>query len=141
MTERAKKKIAYIFVAVAAMLAIGTWTFHKIEGWSWIDAFYFSASTLTTVGFGDLTPTTDFSKLFTVAFMFIGIAIVVYSLPLMGEYYIERRVKMQQHLEQSNFGKMIQAQKNHIRHSMEESNDDANSLPGPNHARLGRTNR
>ncbi len=141
MTERTKKKVAYVFLAVLGMLGLGTWTFHKIEGWSWVDAFYFSASTLTTVGFGDLTPSTDVSKLLTVAFMFVGIAIVVYSLPLMGEYYIERRLKVQHHIEQSNFGKLIQAQKNHIRQSLEESTDDANPLPGPNHARHGRKKR
>lgn len=44
--------------------------------WSWVDAFYFSAVAVTTVGFGDLAPSTDASKLFTVLYIFSGVAII-----------------------------------------------------------------
>ena len=47
-----------------------------MEDWSWVDSFYFSAVTLTTVGFGDLSPTTTVSKLFTVFYIFIGISLI-----------------------------------------------------------------
>ena len=46
-----------------------------IEDWSWVDSFYFSSVALTTVGFGDLTPSTDASKLFTVFYVFTGISL------------------------------------------------------------------
>lgn len=57
-------------------LAVGTIVYHSIEKWSWVDSFYFSAVSLTTVGYGDLTPTTDKGKLFTVLYLFIGIGII-----------------------------------------------------------------
>lgn len=62
--------------SAAILLGIATVVFRWLEGWSWVDSFYFSAVAVTTVGFGDLTPTTDGAKLFTVVYIFSGIAIV-----------------------------------------------------------------
>ena len=62
--------------SAATLLAVGTVVFRWLEDWSWVDSFYFSAVAVTTVGFGDLTPTTDGAKLFTVVYIFSGIAIV-----------------------------------------------------------------
>jgi hypothetical protein len=69
---------AYRILVGAALfiLATGTVVYHYLEDWSWVDSFYFSAVAVTTVGFGDLTPTTDGAKLFTVAYIFAGIAII-----------------------------------------------------------------
>jgi len=51
------------------------WSLHQ-EGWSLIDAFYFSVTTLTTVGLGDLAPTTPIGKLFTVGYIFSGLGLI-----------------------------------------------------------------
>ncbi len=58
------------------VLSMGTVGYRLLEEWSWVDAFYFSAVAVTTVGFGDLAPSTDASKLFTVLYIFSGIAII-----------------------------------------------------------------
>lgn len=58
------------------VLAVGTVAYRLLEDWSWVDAFYFSTVAVTTVGFGDLAPSTDASKLFTVFYIFSGIAII-----------------------------------------------------------------
>ncbi len=42
-----------------------------------MDAFYFSVTTLTTVGVGDLTPATTLGKLFTVVYIFAGLSIIL----------------------------------------------------------------
>ncbi len=140
MTERAKRKIIYLLIAVLLTLAIGTWFYHKLEGWSWIDALYFAASTITTVGYGDLSVTHDVSKIFTVIYMFVGIAIVVYSFPLLGEYYVERRLQVQKRLEDAR-GRILHPYDKHVEHKSEEEIDDANPLPGASHARHGRPKR
>lgn len=57
-------------------LGVGTVVYRILEDWSWVDSFYFSAVALTTVGFGDLSPTTNASKLFTVAYIFSGISLI-----------------------------------------------------------------
>lgn len=58
------------------VLSMGTVGYRLLEEWSWVDAFYFSAVAVTTVGFGDLAPSTDASKLFTVLYIFSGVAII-----------------------------------------------------------------
>lgn len=69
-----------IYKALAAsalgLLAVGTVVYHLLEDWSWVDSLYFSTVAVTTVGFGDLTPSTDGSKLFTVLYIVSGISIV-----------------------------------------------------------------
>ena len=57
------------------IVMLGTVVYHLLEDWSWVDSFYFSTVAVSTVGFGDLTPTTDVSKLFTVFYLISGITI------------------------------------------------------------------
>jgi len=62
--------------AVVLLLGIATVVYHILEGWGWVDSFYFSSVAVTTVGFGDLTPSTSGSKLFTVFYVLTGIGVV-----------------------------------------------------------------
>ncbi|MGJ8584491.1 MAG: potassium channel family protein [Marinosulfonomonas sp.] len=64
-------------VLALLLLASGTLFYVKVEGWGWIDALYFSATTMSTVGYGDLTPQTDIGKLFTIVYIFVGVGIFV----------------------------------------------------------------
>lgn len=66
-----------IFILVATLLLTGTIFYSRVEGWSVLDSLYFSVITLTTVGYGDLHPTTPFSKLFTIIYILIGIGALV----------------------------------------------------------------
>ena len=66
-----------VFIYVAGMIVVGAIVFHWLEGWNWVDSFYFVVITLTTIGYGDLSPTTQFSKLVTIFFAINGVAILV----------------------------------------------------------------
>jgi voltage-gated potassium channel len=43
---------------------------------TFLDAFYFSVVTMTTVGFGDVTPISELGRLLTVLMIFTGIALI-----------------------------------------------------------------
>jgi voltage-gated potassium channel len=65
-----------LVLLTAAVLAGGTLFYSTSQGWSMVDAFYFSVTTLTTVGYGDLSPHGTGARLFTVAYVLTGIGIV-----------------------------------------------------------------
>ncbi|MFH1780232.1 MAG: potassium channel family protein [Candidatus Micrarchaeota archaeon] len=87
-----KLKVKYVLAIAFAWILLGTVAFHLFEGWDFVDSLYFSTSTLTTVGYGDLFPTTQVSKLFAVFYMFSGVAIMFYALSQAGAYYVETRM-------------------------------------------------
>jgi voltage-gated potassium channel len=58
-------------------LLSGTFFYAGVEGLRFLDAFYFSVITLSTVGYGDFSPQTDFGKLFTIIYIFTGIGLLV----------------------------------------------------------------
>lgn len=47
---------------------------------TFLDAFYFSVATMTTVGFGDVTPVSELGRLLTVLMILTGIALIPWQL-------------------------------------------------------------
>lgn len=76
----ARARIRIVLMSVLASLVLGTVTFHLVEGWSILDSLYVTAQTVTTVGFGDLTPRTVTGRIFATFFMVVGVGIVLYAL-------------------------------------------------------------
>lgn len=73
-------RILYAVLAVAVAIILGTVSFALIEGWSLLDSFYVAAQTVTTVGYGDVTPATRNGRFFAIIFMLSGVGVVLYSL-------------------------------------------------------------
>ena len=67
------KKIRLLIILPVAVLLIGTVGFMLLEDLSFIDAFYFTIVTISTVGYGDIAPTTAASKGFSIFLIIIGI--------------------------------------------------------------------
>lgn len=81
---------AVLFLVVIT-LAAGTVFYWRMEGWSVLDSLYFSVVTLTTIGYGDLSPTTAASKVFTIFYAFIGIGLIVAFVSTIAGASVSRR--------------------------------------------------
>jgi voltage-gated potassium channel Kch len=89
-----------LLAAVLVLLAIGTVFYHLVEGFSWINAYYFSVVSLATVGYGDLTPHTNLGKIFTTFYILFGVglltAFISYNFRRSAERMQRRNEKKQQ---------------------------------------------
>src|SRR5215813_7333907 len=75
-----KFRIRGAIIAVLASLVVGTTTFHFLEGWSFLDSLYATTQTVTTVGYGDVSPKTTAGRVFATGFMLVGVGVVLYAL-------------------------------------------------------------
>jgi len=74
------KRVRYAFSlltgSAVGLIGIGVLFYHYFEKFSWVDAWYFTIITLTTVGYGDIHPTTDVGKIFTSIYVLLGVGII-----------------------------------------------------------------
>ena len=68
-----------LFLITVVTILTGTWFYYRFEPTitTWVDAYYFTVITLTTIGYGDLSPTTPFTKIFTTFYVFVGLGIII----------------------------------------------------------------
>jgi voltage-gated potassium channel len=75
-----RRRVLFALLAVSVAITLGTIGFSLLEGWSVLDSLYTAVQTVTTVGFGDLTPATRPGRVFAILFMLAGVGVVLYSL-------------------------------------------------------------
>jgi len=80
------------FVA-AALVLTGTIFYWRFEDWTIVEALYFSVVTLTTVGYGDLHPTTPGTEIFTIFYILTGIGVFVALLASVAQQYIAQKAE------------------------------------------------
>ena len=74
---------------VAAVVAIGTAGFIALDpGWSLIDALYMTVITLTTVGFREVQPLNDATRVWTMVLAVSGVGLIFGSVGIVTEYLV-----------------------------------------------------
>lgn len=82
-----------LFSLAVVMLILGTFFYHNVEGWGWIDSLYFCVVTLATIGYGDLTPQTVAGKLFTIIYILVGVGVLFGFLSALAHHTIQEEEK------------------------------------------------
>ncbi|MGB7318170.1 MAG: potassium channel family protein [Planktotalea sp.] len=78
---------------LAVLIACGTVFFHFVEGWSYLDSYFFTVVTLSTVGYGSLVPVTAIGKIGTTIMIFLGIGVFALAIQHVGDSALRRRVR------------------------------------------------
>ena len=90
MFSKFKLQVVSAISALIGMIILGSIVYKFLEGWT---SFYFSVTTLSTVGYGDMHPTTEISRLFTSFYILSGVAIALAAMGIIGMNYLEKREK------------------------------------------------
>ncbi len=88
---RIKAKHSRLLIALSiAVLLIGTAGFMILEQLSLVDAFYFTIVTISTVGYGDINPTTIASKVFSIILIVTGIGMFLTIVTNLAQLLVQR---------------------------------------------------
>lgn len=89
-----RRNLRMVAVGALLLLVLGAVFYHIFEQLAWLDAFYFCTITLTTVGYGDITPHTPQGKLFTMFYVLIGVGVIAtFANLLLKNAVIKREIK------------------------------------------------
>ncbi|WP_274476000.1 potassium channel family protein [Mangrovimonas aestuarii] len=103
----------YTAIALLVLLLItGVVGFKVMSHYSWLDALYMTVITITTVGFGEVKPLDDVSKMFTVFLILSSVIILGYALTVITEYILSR--SNPDELKQKKMQKIIDGLSDHI---------------------------
>lgn len=98
-----------LLISIIVLVAVSTVFFRYIEDWTWLDSFYFSISTITTTGYGDLYPKSEIGKIYNIFFLILSLILILMFINTMNVHYIERkkvrdRKERQHQIRASNHG-------------------------------------
>lgn len=106
-----ESKIYKIVVLVVSILAIGTIGYMLLSGYSFIDALYMTVITVTTVGFGEVSPFSPEEKVFTIFLILTSITVFGYAISTFSEYLVSG--KLFEHFKHRKVEKQIERLKEH----------------------------
>ena len=107
-----RSKINTAIALLIILLIIGVVGFRILTNYTWIDAVYMTVITITTVGFGEVNPLDDDSKIFTIFLILTSVIIVGYAIKVITEYILTKNNI--EELKQKKMQKKIDALSNHI---------------------------
>ncbi|PIB32490.1 potassium transporter TrkA [Gaetbulibacter sp. 5U11] len=107
-----RSKIYTAISLLIILLVIGVIGFRFMSHYTWVDAFYMTVITITTVGFGEVQPLDDKSKIFTIFLILNSVVIVGYALTIITEFILSKNNI--EELKQKKMQKKIDALNNHI---------------------------
>ncbi|WP_420629332.1 potassium channel family protein [Candidatus Leptofilum sp.] len=99
---------------IVILIGIGTIAYAYFEGWSLPDSLYATIITITTVGYGDLSPQTVGGRLFAIFFTLSAIGLASYAISTLAAGVIRwEQERVQRHIQEQRMS-TIASLENHI---------------------------
>jgi len=86
-------KIKLGILVLSIIILSATLGLMYLEGWDFFTALYVTIITLSTVGYGDITPTTFWGKVFTLLYIVCGVGAMAYTFASISGFIIEGQLK------------------------------------------------
>jgi voltage-gated potassium channel len=116
-------RLRWALLAILVLWAVATVSYVVVEGYGWLDAFYMTAITLGTIGYGEVHPLDTAGRLLTIGVIVVGFATLVYAVSVLTNLFVSgdamaqrrhrRSKRMQEHLRDHvivvGFGRVGQA--------------------------------
>jgi voltage-gated potassium channel len=80
-----------IIISLVGIVTLGTIFFHLVEGWSWLESYFFTVITISTVGYGQLVPVTPLGMIGTTVFIFVGLGIFIVAIQQFALFHMRKR--------------------------------------------------
>jgi len=87
-----KNSIYRAIILALTLIFIGVFGYMNIGDYTFIEALYMTVITVSTVGFGEVHPSTDAEKLFTIFLIFTSIGIFAYVVSVITEFIANGKV-------------------------------------------------
>ncbi|SCZ97568.1 BZ3500_MvSof-1268-A1-R1_Chr4-3g07254 [Microbotryum saponariae] len=88
LTEK-QRALVIAVMSLLCYLGLGSLVFSFMEDFSYIDSLYFTIVTITSVGFGDLVPTTVGAKIFSFFYDLCGLVLLAFTIAIARETVLE----------------------------------------------------
>jgi voltage-gated potassium channel len=111
MKQLFSSKITVAILLLLLVFMTGVVGFHFFSDYSWIDAFYMTVITVTTVGYGEVMPLSPQEKVFVSLLIISSIFIVGYAISVITEYILSKNIGI---LRQKRVQKKLESMHDHI---------------------------
>ncbi|KAE9417676.1 hypothetical protein Angca_004283 [Angiostrongylus cantonensis] len=88
--DKTEVPVFMVFTILLLYIAFGGVLFSFLEGWTYMDAFYYSFISLTTIGFGDIVPENHDYIVLMLVYLGVGLAVTTMCIDLVGIQYIQK---------------------------------------------------
>lgn len=96
-------------LAIVSYLIVGVGAYSFLfEKWSIVDSLYFSVVSFTTVGYGDLCPTTKAGKIFTCFYGLSGVVFLGLAIASIGASFVQAELDALQQARRASLGRVLQ---------------------------------
>jgi voltage-gated potassium channel len=90
--KKTRRRLINLLIAIAVVIVFGALGFHLIEGWTLANSLYVAVQTVTTVGYGDVSPVSTGGRSFATLLMLAGVGTVLYALTSMVQSVVESEI-------------------------------------------------